>query len=81
MSAAMSVVKVASAPRWAKSGLTQGDLSELLDISDQTCNRHIAEMVRVGYLKAIGTRKISTGRTANVYAITPAGVESLGGGS
>jgi hypothetical protein len=75
----MKILRLCNAPHWREHGITQEEICELLDIKIQTCNPRVNELVHeLGYLKEIGTRKISTGRTANVYAITPAGVESLG---
>ena len=75
------ILKLCHAPLWVARGITQEEICELLDIKIQTCNPRVNELVhKLGHLKAIGTRKISTGRTANVYAITPAGVEAIGGG-
>jgi hypothetical protein len=75
------ILRLCNAPHWREHGMTQEDICELLDIQTSTCNPRVNELVHeLGHLKAIGTRKISTGRTANVYAITPAGVEAIGGG-
>lgn len=73
------ILRLCNAPHWRELGMTQEDICELLDIQTSTCNPRVNELThKLGYLKVIGTRKISTGRTANVYAITPAGVEAIG---
>lgn len=73
------ILRLCNAPYWVANGITQEEICELLDIKIQTCNPRVNELVhKLGHLKAIGTRKISTGRTANVYAITPAGVAAIG---
>lgn len=76
----MRILRLCNAPHWRANGITQEEICELLDIQTSTCNPRVNELAcKLGYLRIIGTRKISTGRTANVYAITPAGVQSLGG--
>lgn len=75
----MKILRLCNAPYWRERGITQEEICELLDIKTPTCNPRVNELVhKLGHLKEIGRRKISTGCTANVYAITPAGVESLG---
>lgn len=77
----MRILRLCNAPHWREHGITQEEICELLDIKIQTCNPRVNDLVyELGHLKEIGRRKISTGRMANVYAITPAGVEAIGGG-
>lgn len=75
----MKVLKLCNAPHWRERGITQEEICELLDIQTSTCNPRVNELAcKLGYLRIIGVRKISTGRNAQVYQITPAGRERLG---
>lgn len=73
------ILALANAPLCRERGITQEDICELLGIQTSTCNPRVNELTwRDKYLEITGTRKISTGRMAQVYAITPAGVEAIG---
>ena len=68
-----------AAPRWLN-GATREDVVDTTGLLPQTACPRIKDLVDDGLVKVIGTRKLRSGRDGDVYAITPAGVESLGGG-
>lgn len=76
----MRILRLCDAEYWRTNGITQEEICELLDIQTSTCNPRVNELThKLGYLRIIGVRKISTGRNAQVYQITAAGRERLGG--
>ncbi len=72
------ILKMLAAPRWAN-GATREDIEDTTGLLTQTVCPRVNGLVRLGQVQVIGTRKLRSGREGDVYQITDAGRDRVGG--
>ncbi len=74
------VLKMLAAPMWVN-GATREQIEDTLGMKTQTVCPRVNKLVEKGHARVVGEKTLRTGRKGNVYQITDAGRERVGGGA